>query len=98
MNQVAFTMSIPKVREVMQGNPGALTVLVRLQHRSRWIEMVEWLKDNGYCGSLLWVLFKDIFHQDLYAMGDFIVLMMNSKHYRAVKHGTQFLRVPQSLL
>jgi len=76
-----LTMSYPYVKEVVDGNRGALSIVLRLQHRTHWSEMIEWLKFNGYCGEMLWILYKDVFRESLYPMGDFIEYMRNSKHY-----------------
>jgi hypothetical protein len=87
-----LTMLYPHVREVANGNRGALSLVMRLQHRTKWSDMVKWLALNGYCGDMLWVLYKDVFREDFYAMGDFIVYMVNSGHWRDC-HGDAHLEI-----
>lgn len=53
-----------------------------LLHRTHWYEMMEWLDRNDYRGGDLWILYKDVFKERLYDMGDWIMYMMDSKHYR----------------
>lgn len=84
--QLVATSANGHARRVFNGNMGALNVVMRLQHRTRWAEMMEWLDENGYHGSLLWVLYKDLFHESLFDLGDFITYMINSQHWRE-RHG-----------
>jgi|SRR5271157_422023 len=76
------TLSYPFAAQVADGNRGALSLVMRLQHRTHWAEMMKWLALNDYCGDRLWILYKDVFKERFYDMGDFIMYMMDSKHYR----------------
>ena len=69
-------------RRVAGNNLGAHDLVIRLQHRTKWYEMMQWLDRNGYHGEDLWILYKDFFRQNLFSMGDFILKMMDSKHYQ----------------
>lgn len=44
--------------DLCEGNPGALNVLMGMMREAAFAEIM-WLKENGYKGSKIWVLFKD---------------------------------------
>lgn len=55
---------------VTAGNPGAMTVIKKLEWFSKWHEMVYHLEEHGPRGDELWSLYKDEYHQDIFKLGD----------------------------
>lgn len=53
------------IYEVSQGNPGALTVIKRLEWYSKWFEMLRWFKKHNVVGGEIWAKYKDEYHQDI---------------------------------
>lgn len=60
------------ILEVSQGNPGAITVIRELQWFSRWEKMLRYFKETGLVGGVLWVRFKDDYHQSVHDFGNAI--------------------------
>lgn len=58
--------------EVADGNPGAITVIKELQWFTHWDEILKYCKKSGLTGSHLWMKYKDVFHQDIHALGHWI--------------------------
>lgn len=50
--------------DIAEGNPGAITLCMRLQVRDRWIVILDHLLKVGPKGSQLWMLYKDTFKAD----------------------------------
>lgn len=53
------------ILEVVQGNPGAITVIKKLEWYRLWFEMIRHLHKHGPKGGELWALYKDVHHQDI---------------------------------
>jgi len=61
--------------EMSEGNPGAVRVmadLIAFHGESTGLELLYKLKDNGYTGEKIWVLFKDKFGMSIPALGHYI--------------------------
>jgi hypothetical protein len=52
------------VMDVMDGNPGALTIIQRLMSFSTWYPLLHHLKDQGLTGSALWRVVRDEYQED----------------------------------
>ncbi len=52
------------IMDVMDGNPGALTIIRRLMYFMHWELLLHHLKDQGLVGSELWRVVKDEYDQD----------------------------------
>lgn len=52
------------IMDVMDGNPGALTIIRRLMYFAPWPQLLQYLKDQGLVGSELWRVVKDEYEQD----------------------------------
>lgn len=86
------------VKDVCQNNPGALTVITRLQWFNKWEKMLEYFKDTEIVGGALWAKYKDEFHEDIYAFGHAIEHEMfgyykgeNTSRFEATKIMHKFL-------
>lgn len=53
------------IMEVSKGNPGALTVIKRLEWYSKWFELIKFMKKIDLVGGEIWAKYKDEFHQDI---------------------------------
>jgi len=51
------------VMNLCEGNPGALNVLMGMMQNQSFMEIM-WLKENGYSGSKIWILFADDHNKD----------------------------------
>lgn len=68
--RIKLTMSLPDIlQELSEGNPGALTVLLKLMKQAPVIDPEAWAKElqpllsldtHGIYGSQIWVFYKDI--------------------------------------
>lgn len=58
------------VTEVMDSNPGALSLIERLTHRTRWYEIMRYCLQNGIVGDKLWQMYKEECDSDIYTLGD----------------------------
>lgn len=56
---------IELIIEIAEGNPGAITVIKKLEWYSKWFEMIQYMKKIGLTGSKIWISYKDTFHQDI---------------------------------
>jgi|WetSurMetagenome_2_1015567.scaffolds.fasta_scaffold1381910_2 hypothetical protein len=65
------------ILEVAKGNPGAIVIIGRLQYFSKWYDMMQWCRDN-LVGEYLWMKYKDDFHYDIMALGNFIQEQMSA--------------------
>lgn len=52
------------VMDVMDGNPGALTIIQRLMYFSTWHPLLHHLKNQGLTGSALWRVVRDEYQED----------------------------------
>lgn len=53
------------IYDVADGNLGATTIIIKIiDSYSNSVEILKYLKDNGYVGSALWVLYKDVYGED----------------------------------
>ncbi len=52
------------VMDVMDGNPGALTIIQRLMYFTAWYPLLHHLKAKGLVGSALWRAVKDDYGTD----------------------------------
>jgi hypothetical protein len=52
------------VMDVMDGNPGALTIIHRLMYFSTWCPLLNHLKTQGLIGSRLWRVVQDDYAAD----------------------------------
>ncbi len=52
------------VMDVMDGNPGALTIIQRLMYFSTWHPLLHHLKSQGLVGSALWRVVHDDYQED----------------------------------
>jgi len=52
------------VMDVMDGNPGALTIIQRLMYFSTWHPLLHHLKEQGLIGSALWRVVHDDYQED----------------------------------
>lgn len=66
------------VQNVAQGNPGALTVIRELCWFTRWYEMMCWCRATGFVGPKIWEKYKDEFHQDWHALGEWMQEQMRN--------------------
>lgn len=57
------------IKEVAQGNPGALTVIRELQWFSRWEKMLRFFSETRLTGGKLWAKVADEYHHDFHAFG-----------------------------
>ena len=60
------------ITSVAQGNPGAMIVIRELMWFSKWFQMMCWADEAGLTGSKLWEKYKDEFHQDWHALGEWM--------------------------
>lgn len=63
---------------IAEGNPGAATLCMRLMHRARWFEIMQYLSAHGPRGSKLWELYKDVFEEDIFKFGDCLEFRMRA--------------------
>lgn len=56
---------ITKEINIVQANPGAVTVISRLQWYSNYPKYLDYLIQNGITGPDLWVLYKDVHKEDI---------------------------------
>jgi hypothetical protein len=52
------------ILDVMDGNPGALTIIDRLMAFPRWSQLLQHLCHCGLIGSTLWQVVQDEYGQD----------------------------------
>ena len=52
------------ILDVMDGNPGALTIVDRLMAFPRWGQLLQHLCNCGLIGSTLWQVVQDDYGQD----------------------------------
>jgi hypothetical protein len=52
------------ILDVMDGNPGALTIIDRLMAFPRWNQLLQHLRNGGLIGSTLWQVVQDEYGQD----------------------------------
>ena len=52
------------IMDVMDGNPGALTIIRKLMLSSNWFQVLYHLKNQGVVGSELWRVVKDDYDHD----------------------------------
>jgi hypothetical protein len=52
------------ILDVMDGNPGALTIIDRLMAFPRWSQLLQHLRNCGLIGSTLWQVVQDEYGQD----------------------------------
>ena len=50
--------------EVMDGNPGAYTIIKKLMILPCWYQLLHHCKNRGIVGSELWRVVKDDYHHD----------------------------------
>ncbi len=60
------------IMEVGAGNPGAYTVIQKLQWFTKWYDMMLWLKKHEIVGGKLWELYKDKYHESWGELGKMI--------------------------
>jgi hypothetical protein len=51
--------------DVMDGNPGALTIIRKLMEFPTWYQLLHHLKSQGVVGGALWQVVKDNYGHDL---------------------------------
>lgn len=64
-----YTFTAEIVKDVAQGNPGALTVIDKLQWFSNWEEMLAYLKKKDLVGPKLWEKVSDQYKLNFDAFG-----------------------------
>lgn len=70
------------VYEVCQGNPGALSVLKKLEWYSHWFEMMQYMKKIGLVGPNIWIKYKDEYHENIDKFAqDIEFQMMNDREF-----------------
>lgn len=74
-----------KIKLIVQGNPGALTVVSRLQWYTLWHEMLDYIIQNKWIGGELWSVYKDTYHEDLHAFGDMLQEQIYRKMYKGME-------------
>lgn len=52
------------IMDVMNGNPGAFTIIRELMAFPTWFQLLYYLKDEGLIGSELWRIVKDEYNHD----------------------------------
>lgn len=52
------------IMDVMDGNPGAFTIIKELMTFPTWFQFFHHLKAHGLTGSELWRVVNDIYHHD----------------------------------
>jgi hypothetical protein len=52
------------ILDVMDGNPGALTIIDRLMAFPKWGQLLQHLRNCGLIGSTLWQVVQDEYRQD----------------------------------
>lgn len=60
------------IHAVAEGNPGAMTVIRELMYFSKWSQMMYWCRATGFVGPKIWEKYKDEFHQDWHALGEWM--------------------------
>lgn len=66
------------ILKASEGNAGAMTLLVKMMDRPRWVEMVEYLNVFGPKGANLWELYKDVFRSNYQRFADCIEQRMQA--------------------
>jgi len=83
------------VRDVSDGNPGALKIVMELGWFSDWFKMLIWLRKNKVIGSRLYEIVNDKFHGDSHSYGEVLqrdMAMEKSKDNSGfVKLGSLFI-------
>lgn len=65
-------MDIDTVMKMCEGNPGGMTVVMRLAATRNGDSRVSKLDELGHRGPFLWLIYKDLLGQDLDRMGDLL--------------------------
>ena len=62
--------------DVMDGNPGALTIIQRLMYFTTWCPLLHHLKSQGLVGSALWQAVRDDYGEDWFGFASAQLLQM----------------------
>ena len=73
------------LKQVTANNPGAWTVVTRLQWYTKWFEILKHLVEIDLVGGRLWARYKDDYHQDLSAFGDALIEEIREKEAKRMK-------------
>ncbi len=57
-------MEIQKIMDICKGNPGAMSVIIKLIDAAKF-DVIEEIKEMGMRGCQIWIGYKDFCHEDI---------------------------------